>query len=95
MILSEIKRYLMERQHATLIDIAHHIGSEPDAVRGMLEQWIRKGKVVKHMAGSACGSGCNKCEDTVTEVFEWVGGSDDEAGESVVRFVQDTRCHEE
>ncbi len=95
MILSDIKRYLIERHHATLNDIALHFDSEPDAVRGMLDHWIRKGKVVKHMAGAACGSACNKCDDAATEVFEWVADGATSSAATPVKFVPDQRCHEE
>ena len=43
MILSQVKRYLVKREQATLVDIALHCGAEPAAVRGMLEQRMRKG----------------------------------------------------
>ena len=72
MILAEVKRYLLQRQQATLADIALHCGAEPDAVRGMLEQWIRKGKVEKQMANSACGSGCNQCDPAAVEIYTWL-----------------------
>jgi predicted ArsR family transcriptional regulator len=72
-ILSDIKRYLMQRGQASLGDIALHFDSPPEAVRGMLEQWMRKGKVRRHMATSACGGSCNKCDLSTTEIYEWIG----------------------
>jgi len=74
MILSDIKRYLAERGQATLADIALHCDAEPDAVRGMLEQWIRKGKVEKRMAGGSCGSNCSSCDPASVELYFWLGG---------------------
>jgi len=53
MILAEIKRYLRQHGQAPLQDIALHCDAEPDAVRGMLEQWIRKGKVEKRIVRRA------------------------------------------
>ena len=73
MILSEIKQYLAERGQATLGDIAVHFDAPPDAVRGMMEQWIRKGKVRRYNASSACGSSCSKCDPASTEIYEWTG----------------------
>lgn len=73
MILSEIKHYLAARGQATLGEIAVHFDTPPDAIRGMLEQWIRKGKVRRFGATSACGSSCSKCDPAMTEVYQWIG----------------------
>jgi hypothetical protein len=72
MILGDIKNYLMERRRAPLSDIALHLGSDPEAVRGMLERWIRKGKVRKLPAPASCNSGCNVCDPAATEIYEWL-----------------------
>jgi hypothetical protein len=72
MILADIRSYLQQRQRASLSDIALHLGSDPDAVRGMLERWIRKGKVRKLMANAACNSSCKVCDPTATEFYEWL-----------------------
>ncbi|MCP4993004.1 MAG: sugar metabolism transcriptional regulator [Gammaproteobacteria bacterium] len=74
MILSEIKTYLKQRNQATLADIALHFDSNPDAVRGMLATWIRKGKVRQLMVSASCGSSCNKCDLASTEIYEWTDG---------------------
>ena len=73
MILSHIRHYLEQRGQATLFDIANHFNSDQDAVRGMLETWVRKGKVRRHLANSACGSSCTKCTPGTTEIYEWIG----------------------
>ena len=86
MILADIKRYLMERGCAPLADIALHLGSDPDAVRGMLEQWIRKGRVRRRMANAACGSSCRDCDPAATEIYEWIGAPGSASGEQVIRF---------
>lgn len=70
MILTDIKHYLMQCSFATLKDIALHFDSEPEAVRGMLEQWIRKGKVSRQRADDSCGN-CCKCDVTTTEIYQW------------------------
>ncbi len=72
MILNRLKQYLMERGRAPLSDIALHLESDPDAVRGMLERWIRKGKVRKRSGSAACKSGCDKCDASSVESYEWV-----------------------
>ncbi|MCG8427973.1 MAG: FeoC-like transcriptional regulator [Chromatiales bacterium] len=72
MILSAIKSYLQQRGQATLTDIAIHVDSTPDAVRGMLEMWIAKGKVQRQQMDETCGS-CCKCEQAATEIYIWNG----------------------
>lgn len=75
MILSDIKQYLKLRGSASLSDISLHFDSDPDATRGMLEQWIRKGKVSKQSAEATCGSGCNRCGLEGAEIYRWVEAS--------------------
>lgn len=71
MILSDIRRYLEQRSQATLSDIALHFDADPDAVRGMLEVWIQKGKVQKQMATASCGDSCSQCDPAATEIYVW------------------------
>ena len=71
MILSDIRRYLEQRRQATLADIACHFDAEPDAVRGMLQVWIRKGRAHRRMATNACGTGCTQCDPDATEIYVW------------------------
>ena len=70
---SEVKRYLSERKVAPLNDIATHFDMEPDAVRGMLAHWQRKGKVRLHK-DEGCGSGgcCSGCGSHNKEIYEWL-----------------------
>lgn len=73
MILSDIRRYLEQCKQATLADIALHFDAEPEAVRGMLQVWIRKGKAHRRMATTSCGSGCTQCDPAATEIYVWGG----------------------
>ncbi|MCP5405982.1 MAG: FeoC-like transcriptional regulator [Chromatiaceae bacterium] len=75
MILAEIKRYLQQRGQATLADIALHFDTAPDAVRGMLETLLRKGRIRRQQLNSACGSSCCKCDTAATELYEWTGNA--------------------
>jgi len=70
-ILSEIRRYLEQRGQASLSDIALHFDADPDAVRGMLEAWIRKGKVLRRSSTASCGSTCQSCDAANTELYVW------------------------
>jgi hypothetical protein len=71
MILSDIRAYLRQRGQATLADMALHFDTDPDALRGMLEVWMRKGKVQKRSATASCGSGCDRCDSAATEIYAW------------------------
>ena len=70
--LSEIKRYLIKHKRVTLGDLAIHFDTDPEAMKGMLGQWIRKGKVLKSDVQSDCGKSCGRCcEGAALEIYEW------------------------
>ena len=73
MILSQIRDYLAGRGQATLAEIALHFDAEPDAVRGMLEQWVRKGRVEQRKTEPACGTTCSRCDSAAMELYVWRG----------------------
>jgi putative ferrous iron transport protein C len=75
MILSEIRHYLQQRGQASLADLALHFDTDADAIRGMLQVWMRKGMVHKLVATAACGSSCTKCDSAATEVYAWLSSS--------------------
>jgi len=75
MILSDIRSYLADKGEATLADVALHFDITPDAARGMLEVWMRKGKVSRRMISASCGSNCNQCDPAATEIYVWGGNS--------------------
>jgi hypothetical protein len=71
MILTDIKHYLQEHGQAPLLDMSLHFDMEQDALRGLLENWVRKGKVRKLPAGTSC-SGCTSCDPVDIEIYAWV-----------------------
>ena len=71
MILSDIRKYLQERGQSSLADIAVHFDVEPDAVRGMLEIWIKKGKLSRRSATTSCGTSCSQCDTATIEIYVW------------------------
>jgi len=79
MILSDIRSYLETRGEATLADVALHFDISPDAARGMLEIWVRKGKIGRRMLSASCGSSCSQCDAAATEIYVW-GGVSEPAG---------------
>ncbi len=78
MILSDIKKYLQSHGRAALADIAMHFDADPDAVRGMLEVWERKGKVKKSFVSASCGEECKQCDTSAVEIYHWVEGGVEE-----------------
>ncbi|MEW8029792.1 MAG: FeoC-like transcriptional regulator [Candidatus Thiodiazotropha sp.] len=70
--LSTIRDYLSRRGQATLAEIALYVDAEPDAVRGMLEQWIHKGRVEQRKVDVACGTSCNRCDPAAMELYVWL-----------------------
>lgn len=72
MILSELRDFLKEKHRASLNDLVVHFDADADALRGMLDKWIHKGKVQRSLAESACGTSCCKCDPLLTEIYEWV-----------------------
>jgi putative ferrous iron transport protein C len=71
MILSKVRDYLKQRGQCTLSDIALHFDTDADAVRGMLDVWIKKGKVEKRSATESCGTSCQSCDPASTEIYFW------------------------
>lgn len=72
MILSELKNILQQRKAANLFELTHYLKAEPDAVRGMLAHWIRKGYVRRCKQLPGCGTKCGKCSPLLTEIYEWI-----------------------
>ena len=68
--LTDLKTYLSERPSATLTEIARRFSSDPEALRPMLDHWVRKGKV-RRTAGAAC-HGCASCAAADIEIYEWI-----------------------
>ncbi len=75
MILSELRDYLQLNRRVALIDMSNHFDIAPDALRGMLDRLIAKGRVEKLPQGTACSGGCCKCDPATTEIYEWVYNS--------------------
>jgi predicted ArsR family transcriptional regulator len=72
-ILSQISSYLAERGQATLADIALHFDADPEAVRGMLDHWVRKGRVEQRKVEAACGTSCQRCDPAAMVLYIWRG----------------------
>lgn len=73
MILSELRDYLQRNGRASLMHMAYHFDTEPDALRGMLDRLIAKGRVQKLPPAESPCSGCSKCDQAQAEIYQWRG----------------------
>ena len=71
MILAELRDYLAQHRQAAIGDLANRFGVEPDALRGMLDHWTRKGQV-RRVAGPTPCAPCGKCDGSDQEVYIWL-----------------------
>ena len=70
MILTDIQKYLESQGRASLAQMELKFRMDSNALRGMLNKLIRKGRVRK-MSGEKCG-GCASCAPEAIEFYEWV-----------------------
>ncbi len=73
--LTDLKDYLSQRRAASLTEIARRFATDPEAVRPMLDHWVRKGKVQR--TGGAMCQGCSACAASDVEFYAWVGANPD------------------
>ena len=73
MILTELQTYLAKRQKVSLAELESHFRIDANALRGMLNRLIRKGRIRSHLA-EKCG-GCTDCDPQMFELYEWIGKS--------------------
>lgn len=72
MMLTQLKEILQTRRLVNLYELSQLLQAQPDAVRAMLQHWIRKGCVKKCLASEGCGSKCVKCSPLMTECYQWL-----------------------
>ena len=72
MILSDLRAYLRLQHRVALADLIIHFNMDADALRGMLDKWISKGKLRKLPLGASCGTSCCQCDSALTEIYEWL-----------------------
>ncbi len=69
--LSDIKTCLLASP-ASIGELALRFRVSPDAMRGMLDHWIRKGMVARDAVPQKC-SCCTSCHEEDLEIYRWVG----------------------
>ena len=68
--LGDIRTYLVENGRASLPVMARHFGADATVLRGMLDVWVRKGRVRLCPPEGTC-DGCTACLTRCAEVYEW------------------------
>jgi hypothetical protein len=81
--LSSLKVYLRQRGQVSLSDLCNHFNVPPDAMRGMLEQWIRRGKAQRIVAPKC--DGCTQCDPAGMEIYAWLESG--QAGRAVEQVI--------
>jgi len=71
MILTDLQKFLAQHKKVSLADLQLHFRIEADALRGMLNRLISKGRVRKMEDGKKC-SGCHSCAPETIEFYEWI-----------------------
>lgn len=73
--LIEIRDFLKGQGVCSLSELSTRFGTSPEAMRGMLSHWQRKGRVVCERPGcaSSCNKGCVSCEPEQLEIYRWQG----------------------
>ena len=72
MILAEVRDYLATRSRVPLADLTAKFDVDAQAMRAMLDHWIRKHRVRRIESDPGrCGACCG-CADKLSEVYEWV-----------------------
>ena len=71
MILTEVRDYIRDSRQVPLRDLALHFNMDEEAMRGVLEHWIRKGKIKQLPEGTSC-AGCSSCTPDAIEIFAWL-----------------------
>lgn len=65
-----LRDYLSSRGIVTLAELSQQFNVSPDAMRGMLSHWVRKGKLVCEQSG--CSKGCVSCSPEQLEMYRWL-----------------------
>ena len=74
MILSEIQNSIKQQGKTSIAELEAKFKMDANAIRGILNKLIRKGRIKKMGEGQKCG-GCKSCAPEAIEFYEWVGDS--------------------
>ena len=72
MLIAEIKNQLRHQHAMSLLEMTTQFNVQPDILRDMLALLINKGQVRKCFKTPRCGTKCQQCSISATEIYEWV-----------------------
>ncbi len=72
MSLLAVKAHLVKTKIASLQTLCLLFKTDTEAMRCMLQHFIRKGQLKKCQRTDACGQACFKCPTAQTELYEWI-----------------------
>jgi putative ferrous iron transport protein C len=70
--MADLKAYLSSHGRAPMAELVNHLHADPDAIRGMLDLYIRKGRVKRLESELGDCGGCAKCDAFQLEIYEWL-----------------------
>lgn len=73
--LIKIRDYLKQQKVCSLADLSVKFHTTPEAMRGMLSHWLKKGQLSCEQSGClvACKKGCVSCDPATLEIYRWQG----------------------
>ena len=73
--LIKIRDYLKQQKVCSLADLSVKFNTTPEAMRGMLSHWLRKGQLSceQPVCFVACKKGCVSCDPAELEIYRWQG----------------------
>jgi putative ferrous iron transport protein C len=74
MILTELQGHVRSRERVSLAQLSASFGIQPDALRGMLDRLVAKGRIRRLQSPGRC-SGCTLCPPEALEFYEWAAAS--------------------
>lgn len=71
--LMQIKQLLIERSPISLTDLSRHFHVSEGVMESMLEQWIKKGRVIRIENSGSCNTTCGACSESseVKAYYQW------------------------
>lgn len=77
MILKDVKDYVKSRQQVSLEDVALHFEAQPEAVQGMLDFWVSKGRLIRQTNTRCCSGSCCSVGKDGQLIYRWNSRSAD------------------
>lgn len=71
MILKDVKNYVKARRQVSLEDAAMHFDAQPEAMQGMLDYWVGKGRLIRQSASAPCSGSCCSVGKDGQLIYRW------------------------